>query len=71
MIITLTFTGFTIYRTPDYFGCLYEAKIDQSVESGGWRFNWVANKCQFFNGDRWIKLDKVIDVGSGDVDALE
>lgn len=55
--------GYT--RLPSATGCAYEAMVKQSVPWELWRFNFMADECQYFNGTRWIPLQKVMDVGGG------
>ncbi|CAL9975200.1 hypothetical protein VPHD480_0194 [Vibrio phage D480] len=58
--------GYATYtRAPAIASCTWKATISQSVPWDLWRHNMWTNECQYYNGKRWIALDKVMDVGAG------
>lgn len=65
LALMLSYAGYIAYdRVPKALGCTYDAVIDQGVPFDKWQFNWMAGKCQYYNGTRWIPLQKVMDVGA-------
>ncbi len=59
-------------KEPNLTTCFWKASVVQSVPSDKWRFNWWSgtfkDQCQYYNGTRWISLEKVMDVGANGVD---
>ena len=73
LIIALAALGITykgLTRIPSAISCYYDASWSQGVPSELWRFNLVTAECQYYNGKRFIPLQKVMDVGAGDLDEL-
>jgi len=74
-LLLLVLGNFLVDRTPNMVNCVWEATVVQSVPPEKWRFNWWPStydkQCQYFNGVRWIKLDKVVDVGMEAPEDLE
>jgi len=71
-VAVLLVLGAIAYRAPAIVSCTWEATASQSVPWDLWRHNMWTNECQYFNGKRWIRLDKVMDVGAGsDAEDLE
>ena len=73
VLVTMVFIAYKmVSRVPDIWSCYYQASWSQDVPSDLWRHNLVTNECQYYNGARWIPLDKVIDVGAdGSVDEID
>ena len=72
IVLVLLICGYTaVTRVPALLSCTYSAVVDQSVPSEQWRHNMWNNNCQYYNGTRWIPLEKVMDVGAGESSELE
>ncbi|CAL9959237.1 hypothetical protein VPHD479_0041 [Vibrio phage D479] len=76
ILIAVVLLGFAAYsRLPPATSCAWKAMVVQSVPYEKWRFNVLPSKwndqCQYFNGTRWIPLEKVMDVGAGEMEELE
>lgn len=56
----------SVTRAPAIASCSWKAMVSQSVEWDLWRHNMWTNDCQYYNGKRWIGLEKVMDVGAGE-----
>lgn len=65
-LMMLYCTIIAISRVPNALGCYWKAEIEQSVPDELYRYNWISDSCQYYNGSRFIPLDKVIDVGAGE-----
>jgi len=66
--------NFLIDRTPNMLSCTWKAVVVQKVPSEKWTFNWLPStfdeQCRYYNGTRWVVLEKVVDVGM-DASSLE
>lgn len=58
-------------RLPQAVDCSVQSLVRQSVPWDKWRYNWFIDECQYNNDIRWIPLQRVLDVGSGDVEEVE
>ena len=66
-ILLALYMGYkAVTRVPSAVGCLWTAEVSQSVEWDKWRFNWMDNSCQYLSNNRWIPIERVIDVGAGE-----
>lgn len=71
ILLALIAAGYMTYtRLPPATSCAWKAMVVQSVPYDKWRFNAIpsnwTDQCQYYNGTRWIPLEKVMDVGAGE-----
>ncbi|WOL24689.1 hypothetical protein [Vibrio phage PG216] len=72
VLVAVLAMGYVAYtRVPAIASCTWTAVVDQSVPWDLWRHNMWNNNCQYYNGTRWIALEKVMDVGAGHTEELE
>lgn len=67
-LFTFAVAWFAVLRVPSALGCAWDSVVVQSNASENWRYNWIADTCQYNNGSRWIDLNRYVDTGQ---DGLE